>query len=520
MMAHHRFGKQKNRGIVLLLVLVVVAMMSLAAYTYTTLMQAEQRASMLVGRRIQTRNFADSGTEFTRMFLAKDKATRYEEGGAWDNPDYFQAQIVRPGQTSEDIGLYTMIAPNLTEEGLYDGFRYGLIDESTRLNLNILTYADAEALANGLTLEEGGKLFLLSLPGMTDEIADSIMDWLDEDDDPRPFGAEFDYYQGLNPPYAPKNGPMDTVEELLLIRGMSPVLLFGLDANHNGLIDDNEMSSEDADMVDPESQLGWVSMLTLFSREKNYNTNGVQRVFLNNQDLDELYNDLSASFNDQWAAFIIALRQVGPYTGTDELTEDPSFSIDSIDFESEPTFSISKTLDLIDMRIEFDGEIIESPITQANMMGQLVNMMSELSVQSTPFITGRINIMQAPRSVLLGIPGLDEELVDEIIAAREFELDGLSDGSDLHRQFETWILNEGIVDLTEMRALTPYICAGGDVFRAEIIGYYQTGSASSRAEVVFDATEPVPRIVFWRDKSHLSMGYDLETLGLAFSEDQ
>ncbi len=39
---------------------------------------------------------------------------------------------------------------------------------------------------------------------------------------------------GLDPPYAPRNGPMETIEELLLVRGVTPELLFGVDANHNG----------------------------------------------------------------------------------------------------------------------------------------------------------------------------------------------------------------------------------------------------------------------------------------------
>ena len=45
-----------------------------------------------------------------------------------------------------------------------------------------------------------------------------------------PNGAESDYYGSLSPPYAPRNGPPVTIEELLLVRGVTPQLLFGLDA--------------------------------------------------------------------------------------------------------------------------------------------------------------------------------------------------------------------------------------------------------------------------------------------------
>ncbi|HSY18182.1 MAG TPA: hypothetical protein VK815_07605, partial [Candidatus Acidoferrales bacterium] len=45
-------------------------------------------------------------------------------------------------------------------------------------------------------------------------VSDAILDWIDADDEPRPGGAESDYYQGQNPPYYAKNAPMDNIEEL------------------------------------------------------------------------------------------------------------------------------------------------------------------------------------------------------------------------------------------------------------------------------------------------------------------
>ena len=64
-----------------------------------------------------------------------------------------------------------------------------------------------------------------------------------------------------------------------------------------------------------------------------------------------------------------------------------------------------------------------------------------------------------------------------------------------------------------MGLLMPYICTGGDVYRAEVYGYFADGAGTSRAEVVFDTTVPIPRILFWRDKSHLTSGFSIDTLG-------
>ena len=48
-------------------------------------------------------------------------------------------------------------------------------------------------------------------------------DWIDKDDMPRLDGAEKDYYEGLTPPYEPRNAPIETVSEVLLIKGFDEV---------------------------------------------------------------------------------------------------------------------------------------------------------------------------------------------------------------------------------------------------------------------------------------------------------
>jgi general secretion pathway protein K len=55
-------------------------------------------------------------------------------------------------------------------------------------------------------------------------IVDSILDWRDKNDFHRLNGAENKYYRSLASPYSCKNAPFDSVEELLLVRGMSPEL--------------------------------------------------------------------------------------------------------------------------------------------------------------------------------------------------------------------------------------------------------------------------------------------------------
>jgi general secretion pathway protein K len=75
-------------------------------------------------------------------------------------------------------------------------------------------------------------------------VSDSILDWIDPDDSTRPAGAESDYYLGLPHPYNAKNAPIDNLDELQLVKGVTRDM-------YNGT------SSSDANTPFPEHQLGF-----------------------------------------------------------------------------------------------------------------------------------------------------------------------------------------------------------------------------------------------------------------------
>ena len=60
-----------------------------------------------------------------------------------------------------------------------------------------------------------------------EEVVDAILDWRDEDDLVRLNGAEADHYQSLDPPYSPRNGPFQSLEELTLVRGITEEMFYG-----------------------------------------------------------------------------------------------------------------------------------------------------------------------------------------------------------------------------------------------------------------------------------------------------
>jgi type II secretory pathway component PulK len=496
----------RRRGLVLIIVLIVIVFLSLGAYTFSDLMITHHKAAQLAGRQLQTRYLVDSGVDYVKLFLAKTEEERIDAGGVFDNPDAFRCRTVIVDDDPNRRGSFAVISPNLDSDGNLTGTRHGLEDESTRLNLNVLPTIEQ-------TIPGAGATLLMALPGMTEDVADAILDWLDSDDEERELGAETGYYSGLSPSYAAKNGPLETVEELLLVRGVTPELLFGSDVNRNGMIDEHEAGS------DGPGALGWSAYLTLYSMENNLRPDGQPRINLNESDLTALSEQLAEVFPAEWVTFILAYRLFGPYTGMDEGEQGLTGTFDLM---QQPRGTFTTVLDLVGAKVQatFTGEneqvIIASPIAEdlASMAIGFPLLMDNVTVNPATTIPGRININQASASVLSGIPGINEEIVSTILSSREYD----SGGDRPNHNHETWLLVEGIVTLAEMKQLMPFVTGSGDVYRAQVVGYFQGGEASSRAEAVFDATTTTPRLLFWRDISHLGRGYAVETLGVDFSE--
>ena len=511
-----------------MVVLIVVMVVSLGAYSFSAMMLAHHQTSLLSSNHQQTRWLVDSGIDTIRVHLSLTEAERLESGGNYDNPVLFQAVNVIPDPDPVAAGNFTILSPSINSDGYTAGIRYGLENESARLNLNTLILADTYA-------ENGGRNLLMALPGMTEYVADSIMDWVDEDDDTREYGAEYDYYQGLSSPYTPTNGPFNTVEELLLVRGVSPQLLFGADVNRNGMVDAHEQSALSAvqqiadltasaesaadSMISGSLERGWSSYLTLYSQENNLNINGEPRINFNDEDLTKLHQDLSAVFSVDVANFVILYRQGLPAAGSSDAIPIPAAAY-QVDLTVAADQEISQILELIGISLEGppaeDGEdpiIIQSPWPVAGFGTYIDHLMDNASTNANPTIPGRLNINAAPRTLLEGVPGLNSEAIDRIVQERF--TDPTQDTSNYTRH-ETWLVKNLIVSLEEMKLLQPFITGNGDVYRAQIIGYYEGGKASSRAEVVIDSTTVTPRIRLWRDLSHLGRGYPLEVLGYQY----
>jgi len=98
----------------------------------------------------------------------------------------------------------------------------GLIhDEAAKFNLNNLVKADKTASADDIEIFKR----LLKNLKLNPDLSDAVVDWLDDDNEPRPHGAEDGYYLSLASPYRTANQPMVQWQELGRVRGFDAVTL-------------------------------------------------------------------------------------------------------------------------------------------------------------------------------------------------------------------------------------------------------------------------------------------------------
>jgi hypothetical protein len=136
--------------------------------------------------------------------------------------------------------------------------------------------------------------------------------------------------------------------------------------------------------------------------------------------------------------------------------------------------------------------------------------MDNLAVNASPTIPGRLNINQAPRALLAGIPGLTSTAVDQIISNRDVTL-----GQQRPEQTnETWLLSSQIVDLAQMKKLMALVTTKGSVYRAQVVGFFDAEGPPDRLEVVIDATQNPPVVRRRWELKELGPGYPAEVLGV------
>jgi DNA uptake protein ComE-like DNA-binding protein len=221
-----------EQGFALVLVLWLCLVLASVALCFGHVVLLGHRSGDAVRGTLQCRQTVRSAVPYVAALL------KTAENGAMPELDSEDTEAVVVGAS----GLW-LVAPVWNES---PEMGYGVVSEAGKLNLNTAT-----------------KDMLQILPGVTEAIAAAIIDWRDEDSDPESYGAEDETYSRKDPPYRARNGKFTSVEELLLVDGVTEELLYGKDRNQNGEIDPWEGDGSGRDLTD----FGIYHLVTVYSSE-------------------------------------------------------------------------------------------------------------------------------------------------------------------------------------------------------------------------------------------------------------
>jgi len=216
--------RNNESGIALILVLWVLVLLIALGTEFALSMKTEVNTTRNFKEDAETYYLAQAG-----MTLAKAEILSDAEYHSWTEEKGFIFGPVDSGNIEDEDNPTPEVPseeepetpepPQRTKLPLGKGFiHYSIRDENGKININT---ASRDVLIKMLSANG------IPLGADRDTIVDSILDWIDKDDRHRVNGAESEYYRGLSPPYSAKNGPLDTLEELLKIKGVTPELFYG-----------------------------------------------------------------------------------------------------------------------------------------------------------------------------------------------------------------------------------------------------------------------------------------------------
>ena len=212
-MAAHKLMRSDEDGVALIFILSIMVILVTIVGEFSHSMRTEVNI---------TRNFREE-EEAYRLALAGIESAKMEILSAENPADMYVNEdgILVFSQGEGEEGEETV--PERKDSLGRGTFEYTITDEDGKLNIN------------SATIEQLKDLFIGSGVGLEDidTIVDSIIDWRDTDDLHMLNGAEEDYYRSLENPYSCKDGPFDSIEELLLVKGITPEIFFGTAGDAN-----------------------------------------------------------------------------------------------------------------------------------------------------------------------------------------------------------------------------------------------------------------------------------------------
>ncbi|HNQ88263.1 MAG TPA: general secretion pathway protein GspK [Verrucomicrobiota bacterium] len=208
-----RGASGRPKGFAIIIVMIVIMVLAMLAGAFALSMKVETRLAGNANNEAELEWMARSGVELARYVL----------GQSMGQPHTSLNQIWAGGPGSGNETNGPLMEIQLTDVPLGAGrlsIRIEDLDRRFNINAPMPDPEKKQILNRALTL-------MGMDAGDAPTIEDSILDWLDPDDASHLSGTESDFYLMHSPPYVAKNGPIDDLAELLLVRGVTPESYWG-----------------------------------------------------------------------------------------------------------------------------------------------------------------------------------------------------------------------------------------------------------------------------------------------------
>jgi general secretion pathway protein K len=204
---------RSERGIALLIVMISIIVLTILASGFAYSMKVETKLARNANSEAELEWLGRSGVEYARWVLANSMLNPMERYDSLDQAWATGTGFLGP--TNNPIA-YVHNPFNLG----HGTVSWKITDLESKFNINSPEAILQQVLPQAFTLIGVG-------PGEATPVVNSILDWIDPDDQTHIEGAESRYYEGLTPAYESKNGPIDDISELLLIKGVTPEMYYG-----------------------------------------------------------------------------------------------------------------------------------------------------------------------------------------------------------------------------------------------------------------------------------------------------
>ena len=480
-----RANTRHNDGMALVFVLWIVVLLSAVAFEMT--FKGHLRAQITAATGDTTKAFflARAGVEKSLADLASMDSTLEAQFEMREDGEFLYRNI----ELGE--GSYTLYAGE-DEDGT---LMYGLIDESSKLNINKV---DATIL---------GKL-----PGIDGEVAAAI--------------AAFK-----------EDNPFHDIEDLLLIEGLNRVTLYGEDQNGNGILDPNEDDGDQSwprDNSDGKLERGLAEYLTTWSVSREVTAAGEDRVDISSASAEYISNTID-DISLQQAQSIVAHRGNSEFSSVLDLydvelveqiqqsTEGPGGSqsqnqllrgeigirVEGAPVELRPGNEPSR--DESDEQRPAPGDSAENRNNGQNPEDQnagaqpttrgtgrkafeddaILRIADLVTIQSEAVTQGLVNINTASADVIACLPGMDESIALAIVTERQGRDGGFTTVMDL--------LSVNGISKDILKSLYNHVAVRSDVFKVRSFGVLRSGSTHVSVSAIIDRSGYTARILYWQE---------------------